>query len=76
MLHWMSGLTLKGRFKNKCIRDNLKITPINEKMREIRLRWFSHIGKRPNTAPMRKVERLQIEGTRRRRKPLKHGGKG
>lgn len=31
MLHWMGGLILKDRVRNKFIRDNLTIAPIDNK---------------------------------------------
>lgn len=60
------------------IRDGLKIDLINDKLREAHLRWFGYVSIRPNTVLVRRVTRLQIEGTRRKRRsqPLKkYGGK-
>nr|GEU38507.1 hypothetical protein [Tanacetum cinerariifolium] len=38
-------------------------------MREGRLRWFRHVKRRPQTAPIRRVEALLVEGSRRRDRP-------
>ncbi|GKC30685.1 hypothetical protein Tco_1037979, partial [Tanacetum coccineum] len=38
-------------------------------MREGRLRWFGHVKKRPQTTPVRRVEALVVEGSRRRGRP-------
>lgn len=35
MLRWMSDLTLNDRVRNECIRENLKIAPINDKLRKL-----------------------------------------
>lgn len=71
MIRCMNGLTLKDRFRNERIRGNLKISPLDNKIRETRLRWFGNISRKPNTTPVHRVERLLIEGIRRRGRPLK-----
>ena len=38
-----------------------------DKMGEVRLRWFRHLEKRCNNAPVKMCEGLVIEGTRRGR---------
>ena len=40
---------------------------IDEKMRESRLRWFSHVQRRTINAIVRKSELIQVEGTRKGR---------
>ena len=40
---------------------------IDEKMRESRLRWFSHVQKRTINAIVRKSELIQVEGTKKGR---------
>ncbi|GKF60704.1 hypothetical protein Tco_0177490 [Tanacetum coccineum] len=35
-------------------------------MREGRLRWFGHVKKRPQSAPVKRVESIIIDGARRR----------
>ncbi|GKE39888.1 serine carboxypeptidase-like protein [Tanacetum coccineum] len=39
------------------------------KMREGRLRWFGHVKRRPQTAPVRRVEALLVDGSRIRGRP-------
>ncbi|GKD38477.1 retrovirus-related pol polyprotein LINE-1 [Tanacetum coccineum] len=38
-------------------------------MEEGRLRWFGHVKRRPETAPVRRVEAMLVEGSRRRGRP-------
>ena len=40
-------------------------------MRENRLRWFDHIGRRPMDAPIRRVEKIDIEQDKKLRGRLK-----
>ena len=46
MLRWMCGKTMRDKVRNKQIRKIIEVAPIEEKMRENRLRWFGHIQKR------------------------------
>ncbi|GJV10815.1 hypothetical protein Tco_1352356 [Tanacetum coccineum] len=38
-------------------------------MREGRLRWFEHVRRRPQSAPVRRLEALVVGGLRRRGRP-------
>lgn len=40
MLRWISDTIRKKRIKNDDIRDNVEVAPIEDKMGELRLRWF------------------------------------
>ncbi|GKF23609.1 hypothetical protein Tco_0075931, partial [Tanacetum coccineum] len=42
---------------------------IVNKMREGRLRWFGHVKRRPQSAPVRRVETIVVDGVRRRGRP-------
>ena len=54
------------------IRDLLKVAPIEDKLREVRLRWFSHVKRRSADAPVRRCERINIlRGKRGRGRPNK-----
>ncbi|PKU72547.1 isoleucyl-tRNA synthetase [Dendrobium catenatum] len=56
MLRWMSGLTLRDTIPNEYIREMVGVAPVEDKIRESRLRWFGHIKPRPFDDPVRKVE--------------------
>lgn len=40
-------------------------------LREMCLSWFGHVSRRPEAAPVCRVERLQVVGTGRKGRPLK-----
>ena len=70
MLRWMCGKTRMDKIRNEVIRSLVGIVPIEDKMRENRLRWFDHVGRRPIDAPVRRVEKIDIEqGKKLRRRP-------
>ena len=43
------------------------MAPIDEKMRESRLKWFGHVQKRVINAPVIKSELIQVCGTTKSR---------
>jgi len=72
MLRWMFGYTRIDRIRNGVIRDLVKVAPIEDKMRETRLRWFDHVQRRIVIAPVRRRERINVPaGKRERERPNK-----
>ena len=61
MLRWMCGKTKMDKIRNKDIRSLIRVVPIKDKMRENRLQWFDHIGRKLMDAPVRKIEKIDIE---------------
>jgi len=60
------------RIRNGIIRDLVRVAPIEDKMRETRLRWFSHVKRRGVDKEMRRCERINIpQGERERGRPKK-----
>ena len=47
----------------------VKVAPIEDKLRENRLRWFGHVNRRPMDAPVRKSDLVSIDNTRGRGSP-------
>jgi len=65
MIRWMRGFTRIDRIRNWVIRDLAKVAPIEDKMRETRLRWFGHVIRRRVEALVRRYEIINIpEGKR------------
>ena len=56
-----------ANIRNGVIRDLVKVAPIDEKMRESRLRWFGHVKRRSVAAPVRRCERIDLPGGKRGR---------
>ncbi|KAM0063342.1 hypothetical protein Hdeb2414_s0003g00089841 [Helianthus debilis subsp. tardiflorus] len=69
MLRWMCGHTRPDKIRNKIFRDRLGVTIILDKIREGRLRWFGHVGRKQTTTTVRSVENLNVEGRRSRDRP-------
>ncbi|XP_070023328.1 uncharacterized protein [Nicotiana sylvestris] len=75
MWMWMCGHTRMDNIRNDDIREMVHISPIDDKKREARLKWFGHVQRRSPDAPVRRCERLVMEGTRRgKRRPKKYWG--
>jgi len=63
----MCGFTRLDRTRNGVIRDLAKVAPIEEKMRESRLRWFGHVKRKSVGAPVRRWEMIDAPGSKRGR---------
>ncbi|KAF3656570.1 putative autophagy-related protein 18f-like [Capsicum annuum] len=58
ILRCMCGCTRKGKIINEVIRDKVRAVSVKAKMRETKLRWFSHVMRRGTDAPVRRCEKL------------------
>ena len=58
MIRWMCGYTRMDRIRNEVSRDLVKVAPIEDKMREIKHRWFGHVKRRGVDTPVRSCERI------------------
>ncbi|VDO98151.1 unnamed protein product [Heligmosomoides polygyrus] len=69
MMRWTAGITRLDRVRNDCIWQRFGVTPIFEKMREARLRWYGHVlGTTGDTA--RKIAlNPDVSGKRPRGRP-------
>ena len=47
MLRWICGKNRKDIIRNANIRDKIWFAPIDDKIKENRLRWFRHICRWP-----------------------------
>ncbi|GJX95815.1 retrovirus-related pol polyprotein LINE-1, partial [Tanacetum coccineum] len=69
MRRWTCGKTMVEMIPNGIFRAEFDVDSIIDKMREGRLRWFGHVKRRPQTAPVRRAEALLIDGSKRRGRP-------
>ena len=60
MLRWMCGHMRLDRIRKDVVRDNIGLIPIKDKMREARVKWFSHIRRRSEDAPVRRCEKIDL----------------
>ena len=58
MIRWMCGYTRMDKIRNVVLRDLVKVAPIEDKMRETRLRWFSHAKRMSVGARVRSCKRI------------------
>ncbi|VFQ77401.1 unnamed protein product [Cuscuta campestris] len=52
MLRWMCGKTRLDRISNEVIRRQVGMAPVEDKLREARLRWLGHVRRRDADAPV------------------------
>jgi len=72
MIGWMCGYMRMDIISNYVIRDLIKATPIEDRLREIRIRWFGHVKRRSEEAPIRRCESINIpRGKRGKGRPQK-----
>ncbi|GJY39845.1 ataxia telangiectasia mutated family protein [Tanacetum coccineum] len=69
MLRWTCGKTMLDMIPNRVYRAELEVSTIINKMKEGQLRWFEHARRRPQSAPVRRVDALVVDGLRRRDRP-------
>ncbi|XP_070017321.1 uncharacterized protein [Nicotiana sylvestris] len=50
MLRWIYGHTRRDKIMNEDIRDMVRVVFVEDKIREVRLRWFRHVKRRDTTA--------------------------
>jgi len=72
MIRWMCGYSRIDKIRNRVIRDLVRVAPIEDKIREIRLRWFGYVKMRSEDTPVRRCEMINIpDGKRERGRPNK-----
>jgi len=60
-----------AEIKNEEIRERVRVAPLEEKLRETRLRLFGHVKRRSVNAPLRRCEKINLLHCKRGRGPLK-----
>ncbi|KAI8568266.1 hypothetical protein RHMOL_Rhmol02G0184700 [Rhododendron molle] len=60
MLRWMCSKTSRDRIIHETEREMVGVAPIEEKLRENRLRWFGHIYRKPEYAIVKRADRIDL----------------
>ena len=63
----MCGYTRLDRIRNVLIRERVGVAPLEDTLRETRLRWFEHVKRRSVNAPVRRCEAINLLRCRRGR---------
>ncbi|XP_063372213.1 uncharacterized protein LOC134660405 [Cydia amplana] len=69
ILRWSAGVTRRDRIRNEYVRGSFKIAPIEEKLKEKRLRWYGHVLRRPSDHMVRVALDLPMTKRGRGRRP-------
>jgi len=67
MIRWICGHTRLDKIRNEVIRGKIGVASTEDKMREVILRWFWHLRRRPRDAPVRRCEIIECLDYRRSR---------
>jgi len=59
-IRWMCGYTRLDRIRNVVIKECVGVAPLEEKLRETRLRWFRHFKRRSVDASVRRGETINL----------------
>ena len=71
MLRWSLGVTRLDHIMNENIRKTCGVAPIQEKMREARLRWYGHVSRADANSVAKRVLALSPNGRRPQGRPKK-----
>ena len=69
MLRRIKGVTLRDTVKSVDIRKKLGVNSIQEKVREIRLRWYGHMQRMEKNNEVRAIVDMIVPGKRPRGRP-------
>ena len=65
------------KVKNDVIRSKVRVVSVEDKLREVRLRWFGHVRRRDSDASVRRCEKIVLgtsTGRKDRKRPRKSSG--
>jgi len=72
IIRWIYGHTRFDSIRNGVIRGKIRVTPIEDKIREAKLRWFGHGRRKSMDASVRRCENINhLDCKRSRGRPKK-----
>ncbi|XP_047495895.1 uncharacterized protein LOC125043701 [Penaeus chinensis] len=71
MLRRIKGVTLRERERSTDVKRELGVSDINEKVKEIRMRWYGHVKRREEGHAAKVAMESKVPGRRPRGKPRK-----
>ena len=66
-IRWMCGYTKLDRIRNVVIKDRVGLAPLEDKLRETRLRWFGQVMRRSVSTPVGRCEEIDLAQCKRGR---------
>jgi hypothetical protein len=69
MLRWSLGHTRLDKIRNEEIRKSMQVRPIQDKMRENRLRWYGHVHRSSSDSVARSAIDFSVTGKRPKGRP-------
>ena len=66
MLRRIKGATLRDKVKSVDIRKELGVNSIQDKVREMRLRWYGHMQRMEENNEVRAIVDMRVQGKRPR----------
>ncbi|KIH65833.1 hypothetical protein ANCDUO_03844 [Ancylostoma duodenale] len=69
MLRWTTGITRLDHICNEDIRQRFGVAPMTDKLREARLRWFSHVIRADSDSVCKTGFNLDVAGKRPKGRP-------
>jgi len=67
MIRWMCGYTKMDMIRNVVIRERVGVAPLEDKLRETRLRWFGYVKRKSVSASVRKCEAIHLSHCKQER---------
>ena len=65
MVRWELGVTRTNKIRNEYVRGTAKIAKLEDKLRNLRLRWYGHVKKRVEDYVGKRMMDMAVPGKRK-----------
>ena len=69
MVRWALGVTRMDKIRNEYVRGTAKMAKLGDKLRNARLRWYSHVKRREEGYVEKRMIEIAVPGRRKRERP-------